>query len=78
MSEVYKDLVVVTCNIYFYPLSRNQLKKYFSLLFRDTFVYAASADSRGLDPVVKILGEVVLRPQISLQEVKSDYFLHGT
>ncbi|KAJ9583883.1 hypothetical protein L9F63_021775, partial [Diploptera punctata] len=36
---------------------------------RDTFIYAASADSKGLDPVVKVLGEVVLRPQISLQEL---------
>lgn len=36
---------------------------------RDTFIYAISADSRGLDAVSKILGEVVLRPQLSLQEV---------
>ncbi|GLH08524.1 Mitochondrial-processing peptidase subunit alpha [Gryllus bimaculatus] len=36
---------------------------------RDTFVYAASADSRGLDPVIKVLGEIVLRPQISVAEM---------
>ncbi|KAK6641341.1 hypothetical protein RUM44_013050 [Polyplax serrata] len=36
---------------------------------RDAFVYAASADIRGLDPVIKILGEVVLRPQLSKNEV---------
>lgn len=36
---------------------------------RDTFVYAASADSRGLEPVTHILSEVVLRPQLSDDEV---------
>ncbi|KAK3926471.1 Mitochondrial-processing peptidase subunit alpha [Frankliniella fusca] len=36
---------------------------------RDTFVYAISADSRGLDAVSKILAEVVLRPQISTEEI---------
>ena len=41
----------------------------FYCCFRDTFIYAASAESQGLDAVVKVLGEVVLRPQISLQEV---------
>lgn len=38
-------------------------------IIRDAFVYAASADIRGLDPVIKILGEVVLRPQLSKNEV---------
>ncbi|XP_069695933.1 mitochondrial-processing peptidase subunit alpha [Periplaneta americana] len=38
---------------------------------RDTFVYAASADSRGMDSVVRVLGEVILRPQISLEEIIS-------
>lgn len=36
---------------------------------RDTFVYAISADSRGLDAVANILAEVVLRPQISPSEI---------
>ncbi|KAL1131730.1 hypothetical protein AAG570_011343, partial [Ranatra chinensis] len=36
---------------------------------RDTFVYASSADRRGLDSVVQILGEVILRPQITAEEV---------
>lgn len=43
--------------------------KFFS--FRDTFVYAISADNRGLDAVTNILAEVVLRPQISESEVNS-------
>lgn len=36
---------------------------------RDTFIYAASADSRGLDQVTKVLGEVVMRPQLKVDEV---------
>jgi processing peptidase subunit alpha len=36
---------------------------------RDTFIYAASADSRGLDAVTKVLAEVVLRPQLKPEEV---------
>jgi hypothetical protein len=44
----------------------------FSPLFRDTFIYASSADRRGMDSVVQVLGEVVLRPQISLKEVKPE------
>lgn len=36
---------------------------------RDTFIYAASADSRGLDQVTKVLAEVVLRPQLRPDEV---------
>lgn len=37
---------------------------------RDTFIYAASADSRGLDSIVRILGDVVLRPQLQLDEIE--------
>ena len=37
---------------------------------RDTFLYAASVDSRGLEPTVEILGEVVLRPQFSPEELE--------
>lgn len=40
---------------------------------RDTFVYAISADNRGLDAVTNILAEVVLRPQISVSEVNLIY-----
>ncbi|XP_076233342.1 mitochondrial-processing peptidase subunit alpha isoform X1 [Calliopsis andreniformis] len=36
---------------------------------RDTFVYAASAERHGLDTVVQILGDIVLRPQITEEEV---------
>lgn len=36
---------------------------------RDTFVYAASAERCGLDTVVQILGDIVLRPQITEDEV---------
>ncbi|XP_054271218.1 mitochondrial-processing peptidase subunit alpha [Macrosteles quadrilineatus] len=36
---------------------------------RDTFVYAASADVRGLEAVIRILGDVVFRPQLSLEEI---------
>ncbi|KDR08018.1 mitochondrial-processing peptidase subunit alpha [Zootermopsis nevadensis] len=36
---------------------------------RDTFIYASSADRRGMDSVVRVLGEVILRPQISLKEL---------
>lgn len=38
--------------------------------FRDTFIYAASADVRGLEPVMKVLADVVLRPTISDEEVQ--------
>nr|CAD7590828.1 unnamed protein product [Timema genevievae] len=37
---------------------------------RDTFVYAASANIRGLDAVTRVLGEVVLRPQIAISELE--------
>ncbi|XP_076183131.1 mitochondrial-processing peptidase subunit alpha isoform X2 [Ptiloglossa arizonensis] len=36
---------------------------------RDAFVYAASAERHGLDTVVQILGDIVLRPQITQEEV---------
>ena len=45
------------------------------ILFRDTFLYAASVDSRGLDATVEILGEVVLRPQITDDELKMVFYL---
>ncbi|XP_003708190.1 mitochondrial-processing peptidase subunit alpha isoform X1 [Megachile rotundata] len=38
---------------------------------RDTFVYAASAERHGLDTVVQILGDIVLRPQIAQEEVNA-------
>ena len=51
-----------------------QLEKYGGICdcqsTRDTFLYAASVDSRGLDATVEILGEVVLRPQITDDELK--------
>lgn len=36
---------------------------------RDIFIYAASAESHGLDTVTNILGEIVLRPKITEAEV---------
>lgn len=36
---------------------------------RDTFVYAASAERRGLDIVTQVLGDIVLRPKITEEEV---------
>ncbi|XP_015512900.1 mitochondrial-processing peptidase subunit alpha isoform X1 [Neodiprion lecontei] len=36
---------------------------------RDTFVYAASAERNGLRTVTQILGEIVLRPQITEEEL---------
>lgn len=36
---------------------------------RDTFVYAASADSRGVDAVTKLLADAVLRPKFQLDEL---------
>ncbi|EZA48849.1 hypothetical protein DMN91_004883 [Ooceraea biroi] len=38
---------------------------------RDTFVYAASAERRGLDIVTQVLGDIVLRPQITEEEVQN-------
>lgn len=40
---------------------------------RDTFVYAASAERRGLDIVTQVLGDIVLRPQITEEEVSIMY-----
>lgn len=36
---------------------------------RDTFIYAASAYTNGLEDVMKLLGEVTLRPNITNEEV---------
>uniref|UniRef100_A0A2R5LI67 Mitochondrial-processing peptidase subunit alpha n=1 Tax=Ornithodoros turicata TaxID=34597 RepID=A0A2R5LI67_9ACAR len=38
---------------------------------RDTMIYAMSADSRGLGPVIKLLGDVVLRPSFREEEVEN-------
>lgn len=38
---------------------------------RDTFIYAASAYTSGLEDVIHLLGEVTLRPQITDEEVDS-------
>lgn len=37
---------------------------------RDTFIYAASAYTSGLDEVIQILAEATLRPQITIDEVE--------
>ncbi|XP_018361268.1 PREDICTED: mitochondrial-processing peptidase subunit alpha isoform X3 [Trachymyrmex cornetzi] len=37
---------------------------------RDTFVYAASAERRGLDIVTQVLSDIVLRPQITEKELQ--------
>nr|XP_042898571.1 mitochondrial-processing peptidase subunit alpha isoform X2 [Parasteatoda tepidariorum] len=37
---------------------------------RDTLIYAASANSKGLDPVIKLLSEAVLRPKFSNEEIE--------
>lgn len=37
---------------------------------RDTFIFAASADSRGLDSVTRVLADVVLRPRLQDEEVE--------
>ena len=61
-----------------------QLEKYGGICdcqsTRDTFLYAASVDSRGLDATVEILGDVVLRPQITEEElemVRIDRYSHS-
>lgn len=36
---------------------------------RDTFIYAASADRRGIEPVTRVLAESVLRPKLQNEEV---------
>ncbi|XP_029049916.1 mitochondrial-processing peptidase subunit alpha [Osmia bicornis bicornis] len=38
---------------------------------RDTCTYAASTEHRGLDKVVQILGDIVLRPKITQEEVNA-------
>ena len=38
---------------------------------RDTFLYAASVDRRGLDATLEILGDVVLRPLITDEELEA-------
>ncbi|XP_018322228.1 mitochondrial-processing peptidase subunit alpha [Agrilus planipennis] len=38
---------------------------------KDTFLYAASASTSGLNDVIQMLGEVVLRPQIKEEEVEA-------
>jgi processing peptidase subunit alpha len=52
----------------------NRLEKYGGICdcqsTRDTFLYAASVDSRGLEATVEILGDVVLRPKITDDELE--------
>ena len=43
--------------------------RYISLSYRDTLIYAISANSDGLEEVTELLSEVVLRPEITSQEV---------
>ena len=50
--------------IYFWNLNPNYI------LSRDTFIYAASIENHGLDTAVKILGDVVLRPNITPEEIE--------
>lgn len=38
-------------------------------VFRDTFIYAASVETSAVDVAIKVLGEVVLRPKLTSQEV---------
>jgi hypothetical protein len=40
-------------------------------VLRDTFLYASSVDSRGLDETMEILGEVVLRPLFTKEELNT-------
>lgn len=44
------------CNLFFY--------------YRDTLIYAASAYTKSLDPVISLLSEAVLRPKLSHDEVR--------
>ena len=37
---------------------------------RDTFLYAASVDNRGLEQTIEVLGDVVLRPQFTPEEME--------
>ena len=62
-------------------LSRNDIESPFRLekfggicdcqSTRDTFLYAASVDRRGLDSTIEILGDVVLRPVITDEELEA-------
>ena len=36
---------------------------------RDTFIYAASAERKGLNAVTQVLADIVLRPMITEDEV---------
>jgi processing peptidase subunit alpha len=36
---------------------------------RDSFIYAASAERHGLDKVMEVLGDIVLRPTLTEEEV---------
>lgn len=36
---------------------------------RDTFIYAASAYTSGLNDIIELLGETILRPQITATEI---------
>ncbi|XP_011506331.1 PREDICTED: mitochondrial-processing peptidase subunit alpha [Ceratosolen solmsi marchali] len=38
---------------------------------RDTFVYAASAERHGLDKVTEVLGDIVLRPKLTEEEINT-------
>lgn len=40
-----------------------------NVCFRDTMIYAASLDTRGLDPVIHLLSDVILRPKFTADEV---------
>lgn len=43
----------------------NQMLTLFCFRFRDTTMYAVSADVKGLDTVVGLLADVVLQPRLS-------------
>ena len=46
----------------------------FMVLYRDTLIYATSVESRGMGEAVKILSEVILRPQLQAEEVSVHVF----
>lgn len=41
-------------------------------IFRDAVIYAASVESKGLEPIIEMLSEVVWRPLITQPEVSCD------
>lgn len=43
---------------------------------RDTFIYAASAERKGLNSTTQILADIVLRPQITDDEVRSTTIMY--